>query len=181
MIDAGSFLMLSGGSTATPATIDPGLWLLLSGTPAPAPVVHPDLWDALAAYLVANVPDLVGGVWKYLAPRFDPLNPTVDLPMPFAVHDTGGGGTISRTSERTKMPGGSFAIAIYASVSTESDRIALEVADAVDNAPLIFVGGRLTSIISTGQFGGTKDPDPGPNGVDVWQSIVTVTYQITRP
>jgi hypothetical protein len=81
---------------------------------------------------------------------------------------------------------GSIQIDVYAEDSDTEDgkdrarRIGWDVADALNNAPLVFSRGRLRYFRQAGPPKGERDPDPGPNGRPVYHQFVVFHYFVAR-
>jgi len=101
-----------------------------------------------------------------------------------AVYDQGtGAGYRDETGDST-IEDGAFTIAVYTTSATggkvASNSLARAVAREMKDPVLYFSEGRLMYCRRKQIYAARLDPDPGPHGVDVYQTVVTVDYKIER-
>lgn len=140
------------------------------------PIVYADIWEALVAYVDATVPAVLGGIHADRAPNTE-ADGTPKV-FPFYVYGQGTGGTSDYMTGTPQIVTGAGVIAIYNLGSkVQSNLLARRLAARLKDAPLLFEDGNLMYFRSRVLYQGTLDPDPGPNGEDVYQSVVEFDYQ----
>jgi hypothetical protein len=138
-----------------------------------------DVVDAVAAFVNAH-PTLTdstafGGAWLWLGRAPD------DTAMPYGTvtaysvtpsHDSGEAGT-----SHGSIDTGTFQLSIFSTSRANCGRLASLVRSTLSDAPLSFAGGQLMHL-RPGPFRIDLDPDPGPDGQDVWQAVVMFDVMI---
>lgn len=138
-----------------------------------------DVVDAVAAFANAH-PALTdstafGGAWLWHGRAPD------ETPMPYGTlagytftpsYDSGEAGSDVGSVEEA-----SFTLAVYSGSRANCGRLMKLVRQTLSDAPLAFSGGVLMHL-RPGAFSLDLDPDPGPDGSDVWQAVSTFDVRI---
>ena len=152
-----------------------GVKLVSQGYGGPT-TTHADIWQALVAYVDANVPTITGGIHADRAPNTE-ADGTPKV-FPFAVYEQGAGGTSDYMTGSPRIVDGAGTIAVYNLGSkVQSNLLARQLDSQLKDASLSFTDGNLMFFRASILYQGTLDPDPGPNGEDVYQSVITFDYQ----
>lgn len=154
-----------------------GNWFVSQGygEAASTPSAYADIWESLVAYVDANVAALTGELYSDRAPNTESDGSAKALP--YAVYDQGVGGVVDYMTISPQVTSGTVSIAIYSTSKTEANSLARSLASTLKDAPLEFTDGTLMYFRARTIYQGTLDPDPGPGGVDIYQSVVLFDYQ----
>ena len=175
---AGGVSVASTGSWFPPEYFAPTYWTrsYFPGGATVTPVVtYADLWESLVAYVDTSVTALAGAIYADRSPNTEEDGDAKTLP--YAVYDQGVGGVIDYMTISPQITSGTASIAIYSTSKTEANSLARSLASTLKDAPLEFTDGTLMYFRARTIYQGTLDPDPGPGGVDIYQSVVLFDYQ----
>lgn len=142
-----------------------------------------DLVEAVVAFANAH-PTLTDStafgdtswLWLGLAPQDQPLphaTLTAESSTP-AYHSKDQGGGLGSVTEAT------FTLSVYSSTRANCRRLADLVRSTLTDAPLVFSGGELLQL-RPGATSIDLDPDPGPDGGDVWAASTVFNAIISTP
>jgi hypothetical protein len=130
-----------------------------------------NFWEALVAYVNAQMAaTLTGGFSAYRDP------PGVTLPY---------GAYAKLSAERSydsasSIADGRFEATFYASSEVQANALAAQFDAAIKDPTLLFADGTLLYCRAVTVDDAEEDPDPGPQGEDVFASTITVHYAIDR-
>jgi|GEM_PF-3603081 len=148
------------------------LWPPFGGT------THADFWAAMVARVHAEVPGLTGRLWKDWVP--DEVDGEA-VAMPLATFLVDQNVSLSWNTAGEALHDGTFTVSVYTEDEALSGSLRTQIAAALKDAPLSFTDGVLIYLRGRNLGGGTKDPDPGPGGVDVWETVALYRYMIQYP
>lgn len=132
-----------------------------------------DLQDAVMVKLAADadittmLADGAAGIWADESPE------GVDLPW-IVVHDRGGAAEYETIDALNKIgydDTGDIQVSVFAGSRALSKALARLVETSLNDAPLVFDDGSLVSF-RRDHTSTELDPDKGPDGVDVWQTVL---------
>jgi hypothetical protein len=132
-----------------------------------------DLEEALQAYLRSSA-GLIAAFGK--ADFFGDLEPA-GTALPYLVFTDSGDETASYQTESDDGSIGvndyqTLQLTVYAASRAAARRLRRAVEKTLNDAPLLFTQGTLLYFRRAGRLV-QKDPDPGPDGLDVWAGILT--------
>ncbi len=147
------------------------------GAPGAVAGTPDDFFEALVAYLLADA-----GLMAALPGGVSADDGVVGDVLPYAVLSEQGFDTLneSATSTPNGIDTGQVQVMIFAEGKALARSLRRRAVAAIQDVPLAFATGTLIYLRDAGPLPATKDPDLGPNGVDVWVETLVFDVVIGR-